>query len=331
MILLISPKNKYATNRLVEEAGKFNMPITAMDVKELSARNFEMDINPYNVLYIRFPYPYFEQVIKLAQKFIQVGKRVVDASIAEGDADHNKWDMYQALKAAGVDIPRTEMLTTSLSRLNRDISPQKERKLQTATPVTPSLFQREGRGEFRYPFIVKWVYGIKGRNVYFVENEIRLQKILKKHPQNELLIQEYIDSEWEYKVMTVGYKSLPVILKFAINPHSKRPDFGKVHLIKTPTTPSRKVGTPLLRQEGRTASASFSPPAKEEYPPQVGEVVRLAEFASKATKRELAKVDIAQKGNELYVLEVNRWPGFQSFEKLTGYNVAGEFVRYLAK
>jgi len=30
-------------------------------------------------------------------------------------------------------------------------------------------------------------------------------------------------------------------------------------------------------------------------------------------------------------LEVNRWPGFESFEKLSGFNVAGEFVKYLLK
>lgn len=64
----------------------------------------------------------------------------------------------------------------------------------------------------------------------------------------------------------------------------------------------------------------------------IQKVVALAERAARVLGRELAKVDILedQRGN-LFVLEVNRWPGFQNFEKLSGYNVAWEFVSYLQK
>ena len=61
-------------------------------------------------------------------------------------------------------------------------------------------------------------------------------------------------------------------------------------------------------------------------------MIALAERAARVLGRELAKVDIIQDAEgELFILEVNRWPGFQNFEKLTGYNVAGEFVGYLQK
>jgi molecular chaperone GrpE len=46
----------------------------------------------------------------------------------------------------------------------------------------------------------------------------------------------------------------------------------------SPTTPSRQVGTPLLKEEGDTAAA-VSPPAKEEYPAKQGEVVGVNDFA----------------------------------------------------
>jgi glutathione synthase/RimK-type ligase-like ATP-grasp enzyme len=45
----------------------------------------------------------------------------------------------------------------------------------------------------------------------------------------------------------------------------------------------------------------------------------------------LMNVQYAVKAEEVYVLEVNRCPGLKSFEKLTGFNVIKEFVKYLQK
>ena len=58
----------------------------------------------------------------------------------------------------------------------------------------------------------------------------------------------------------------------------------------------------------------------------------IAEKASKVLGRELSKIDILEDYmGKLYILEVNRFPGLKSFEELTGFNVAGEFVKYLEK
>jgi len=286
------------------------MPIHVISSEEIESI---ADISAYSALFVRFPYPFFAQVIGLAKKFRQAGKKVVDAAIAEGDTDHNKWEMYQNLKAHGIDIPKTE-LSSNFKFLNFN---------------------------FQIPYIVKWIFGIKGRNVYLIENEQEFKKIESKYPVGELIAQEYIEAEYEYKVIIVGYKSLPIVLRFEINNKTKRSDFKTTEVLqlqlsppffKEGSLPRAEEVVGVLKQYASNPSDSL-PLATfpHEREGELQRVVSLAETASKATKRELAKVDILQKGNQLYVLEVNRWPGFESFEKLSGFNVAGEFVKYLLK
>lgn len=116
-------------------------------------------------------------------------------------------------------------------------------------------------------------------------------------------MQEFIAADCEYKVITVGYKALPVILKFATHPITNRPDFNNYSVIG-------------LNSANKQSS-------------QIQEIVNFAEQSSLVLKRELAKVDILQKAEKFYILEVNRFPGLESFENLTKYNVAKDFLLYL--
>lgn len=275
MILLISPKNVYATNRLIEEASKSNIPMAVLSMEELVDKNFEADIYRYNVLYIRSPFingspKHFPQIIALAKKFKAADKRVVDGVIAEGELGEGKMADYERLRNAKLPIPKT---------LNYEL----------------------GIRNYEYPFIVKWTYGFKGRGFFFIQNKKDLENIPKHIPKNELMVQEFIDADYEYKVITVGYKALPAVLRLKINKKTHRPDFGQKKFVK----------------------------GKELGNMKITEVIGLAEQASKILKRELAKVDILQKDNQFYILEVNRWPGLKSFEELTHFNAAQSFIEYL--
>lgn len=270
-ILLISPKYVYATRRLIDEAAKIGMELEVLDVLELAERKFQIDLNNYDALYIRQAYPYFQQIVRLAQDFKKFGKRVIDGNIAEGDLGLGKMQTYTTLKRAGLPLPRTWRLS------------KKERK-----------------GNI-FPCIIKWDYGFKGREVFLVKSQSQLARIEGKFPKAELLVQEFVPADYEYKVITVGYKSLPEVLRFAMSPKTFRPDFTNYEIIHQPS--------PDLSAK---------------------RAVALAEKSARLLKRELAKVDLLEKDGKFYVLEVNRWPGLKSFEELTHYNVAGNFLAYLS-
>jgi len=181
MILLVSPKNKYATQRLLEEAPLHQLGIDRFDVRELAARNFNIDINMYSGLYVRQAYPYYEQIINLAQKFKQQGKVVIDEEEVTGQFDTSKVHMYEVLKDSGQPIPRTELL---------------------------------GHHTFGYPFVLKWEYGFGSKDVFLVHDSEELNRIKLLHPEGEWLAQEYIEATCEYEVYVVGYRAIPTLLSF---------------------------------------------------------------------------------------------------------------------
>ena len=48
-------------------------------------------------------------------------------------------------------------------------------------------------------------------------------------------------------------------------------------------------------------------------------------------KEGRSHADILEKDGKFFILEVNRFPGLESFEKLTKYNVGKEFLKYLTE
>lgn len=272
MILLISPPTAYATKRLLQEGGS---AVRVMSLADLAAKNFNIDPKDFDAVFIRSPFvngspEFFPQIISLAQKFKLAGKRVVDKVIAEGELGQGKMSDYIKLKNSGISIPATEWFA-------------------------------EAR-ECYFPCIAKWTYGFGGKEVFLLKSQDDLLKVIGLIPAGEMLIQEFIPAECEYKVFTVGYKALAVILKFKIDSKIFRPDFGDTEVIRLPSNNEN-----------------------------INQLVQIAESASKTLNRELSKVDILEFGGKFYVLEVNRWPGLKSFEELTGFNVAGEFIKYLIK
>ncbi|PIR96163.1 MAG: hypothetical protein COT92_02505 [Candidatus Doudnabacteria bacterium CG10_big_fil_rev_8_21_14_0_10_42_18] len=266
MILVISPKGYYATDRLSEEAKKAGVEFEAVDAGDLAKQNFKVDVKKYQLLFFRQGYPYAKQIFDLAKKFIKAGKKVIDAPQILEDVIAGKWYSHQKLGTAGLAVPNTVLL--------------------------------EEAGDIEYPVVVKWIYGLKGEQVFLIKNKQELELLSLKYPKDQLIVQQFIKADYEYKVITVGFRSVPSILKFKIDPSGFRINFENFEVIRKEDT---------LK------------------------ICELAENASKALNRELAKVDILQKHEKLYILEVNRWPGLASFESLTKYNVSSEFIRYLSR
>jgi len=276
-ILVISSKTSWADRRLAQEARKAKVNLRFLSGNELKGVSPEA----YDVLYIRNPYVntsprYLPNIVKLAKQFKRAGKKVVDNIIANGNIGQGKWLDYQALKKANLPIPKTKVLPAY--------------KL----PATS------------YPLVLKWIYGMKGKNVFLVRNKQQLQKLLPLHPKKEWLVQEFIRADYEYKVITVGYKALPVVQRFTMKSSGLGVDFDSARSVPI----HRRSRTPI---NGHAT------------------LIKIAEAAAKLLGRELAKVDILQKGKRFYILEVNRFPGLEWYEKLTKVNATKAFLEYLPR
>ncbi len=275
-ILVISSKDSYAGKRLAEEARRARIElkiVTPNKLKGIVVKNFDC-------LYVRNPFvkgspKYLPDIISMAKRFKAAGKKVVDQSVADGKLAQGKWVDYQMLKKAGLPIPKTDL----------------KFKVKDLT----------------YPFIAKWIYGFKGKHIFLVNNEAEFHLVAQKYPADELQVQEFISAEYEYKVITVGYKALPVILRFGIHPLTHRPDF------------STACSVPIYGPSGKPINRHAT------------QLVTLSQKASRVLGRELAKVDILESRGRFYILEVNRFPGLDSFEMLTKFNVIQTFLAYLSR
>jgi glutathione synthase/RimK-type ligase-like ATP-grasp enzyme len=275
-LLLISPKQAEATRRLQEEAANLGMEMTVMEVGELAEQSYAINPDNHDALFIRQAYVTFDekvpsgelqQLVDFAKSFKQKGKVVVDAAIADGDIGGGKYEALIKLKDNRVNIPNTFLLSDN-----------------------------KGQHSIDFPVVVKWNFGFAHKHVYLIKDQEQLNQLRLKYKQDELLIQEYIPADREYKVMVVGYKSLPVVIRSKYLTNRLSADLSEVEVL----------------------------PADS-----VSEIVALGEHAATILNRELSKIDILEKSGQLYVLEANRWPGFQHFEKASGYNVAKTFLEYI--
>lgn len=267
-LLLISPPEVYATRQLLAEAAGLEVDIELRQAGKIKQWAEGIEPENYDALFIRQGYPYFTEVMALAKRFSEAGKTVVDSAIAQGDLEISKLAACQKMAGSNLPIPKTAPWT--------EIDP----------------------GLLRYPCVLKWIYGFGGKSVFLVKEPEQIPPIVDRYPPRQLLWQEFLPAQWEYKIITIGYKSLPVVLKFKINPKtsvSNLENFEKV-------------------------------PAGE-----IPKIVELAERGSRLLGRELAKTDILESNGRYYILEVNRWPGIKPWDSLSGINVTREFLLYIKR
>lgn len=260
-ILCISPSHTYAAVRLKEEASKLNVDLEIIPAINLASQRVR--VKDYDLLYVRFAFPDFPRVLKLAKEFNNLAKPVVDQEWINPELNASKLTAYSMLEKHGVPFPTTRRFSM----------------------VTQN-----------YPRLIKWVYGFGGKHVWMVKNKHQLTGLLQKYPRKELFEQEYIEADYEYKVITLGYKSLPFIMRHTIHPKRKMADLENYRIMSKNELPGLTV---------------------------------LAEKAAFATSRELAKVDILEQSGKWYVLEVNRSPGLKIQEAISRQNLFKEFLIYL--
>jgi len=151
----------------------------------------------------------------------------------------------------------------------------------------------------KFPFILKRLVGSLGRDLRLIKNEAQLEDFLKnKHPY-EFIAQLFLPTGEDYRLIVLRGEVLGVMKRKA-----------KKGQIAT-----------NVAAGGKAEKVSFKP-----------ELVELAKKVCLFLRCEFAGVDIMyDQGGNPYVLEVNRYPVFKGFEKVTGVNVAGRVIDYLFK
>jgi len=158
----------------------------------------------------------------------------------------------------------------------------------------------------KFPLIMKTLRGSKGVGVLFVDTEKGLDSIVQLiHKQVEdadLLVQDYIKTDYDVRVHVLGGKILAAMKR------------------------------PVIEGDFRSNVSQGSVPEK----------IKLTELeiedslrAAKAVNGHWSAVDfIPSKNREKeppFILEVNSSPGTEGIEKATGMNIAKEIITYFAK
>jgi len=217
------------------------------------------------------------------------GIKVVDEYLMiEGPLRRFKSVMTWQLMEAGVRYPKSSYIETW-----NDL----ESFLKEASfPLIVKLSQggRHGMGTF-------WIreFGDLAKLKDILEE--RKEKAKKKGEKIPLirgfLVQEYIENDGDFRVMTVGYK--------CIGGFKRQVKEEKLILNKS---------------QGNSVGLKEVPES----------VVRAAEAAAKALEVEVAGTDlvISKKTGEVYIIEVNEAPQFKVFEKRTKINAPRRILEY---
>ncbi|GAH46507.1 unnamed protein product, partial [marine sediment metagenome] len=174
-------------------------------------------------------------------------------------------------------------------------------KLNTAGISVPVSFQALAVSEILnqakkigYPIIAKHKKGKKGKGVYKLDNKKELALFTEKNQDLESIIfQQFIDSNFDIRVFVVGDKALGSMKR---------------------TAPAGDFRSNIaVGGTGEKFDASR-------------DLCNMAIKSIQAVRNEIAGIDVMIKNNQAYVIEVNRAPEFQGFEKNTGVNVARKIL-----
>ncbi len=274
----------YTTRRVQEAARQQGLELIVCNIHDVSfdiegqkAGLFGLGMNLLETcdgLVVRTFYPYISEALTIARLFHDAGKVVIDESLTDEGYAVSKMHDYLLLAEHGLPCPRTWQL----------FNPKQVEALAE---------------QLKYPCILKGVHGARGEHTYLVHNAEQLQRRLWHYTYGELMLQEYLPAEEDYRVIIVGYQALPVMV-------SRKPPSGDF-------------------RTNHSIGGHFAPHALDEFPG----FQSLSELAARALRREITAVDIRMKGQEPMILEVNRQPDFEGFERATRFDVAGEVVRYI--
>jgi len=255
----------------------------------------EVDMRDFDGWYFRSVGTEFEWS-KLLQLYARKHKiPVVDEYLlSEGPLRRFKSVMSWQLQEAGVRYPKSEYVETW-----EDLIDCINSNFQF------SIINKKRNGQYRnFPVIVKLSQGGRhGMGTFWIreyEDLNKLKEILEKRKislSRGFLVQEYIENDGDYRVMTVGYKCIGGFKRQA-----------------------KEEKLILNKSQGNSVGLSEVP----------REVAKTAEAAARALQVEVAGTDlvVSKKTGKVYIIEVNEAPQFKVFEKRTKVNAPKKILEY---
>ena len=225
---------------------------------------------------------------------------IIRGSVAKKDAYMNLVSQLEKMGVAVINSRETigmcaDKYRTSLRLAETGIATPKTSLLQSIDTLQNTL---DAVGE-TYPLILKTLRGSKGIGVIFIESRRQLDSIIqllwKQDEDTELLLQKYIESDHDVRVLVLGDKI------FA----SMRRD--------------------VLEGDFRS-NASLGAKVKEYKLSK--EEKKLCLNAHKSVNGVYTAVDFIKNDKNIFVLEVNSSPGTSGIEEATGRNLMGELLDY---
>ena len=188
----------------------------------------------------------------------------------------DKYRTILNLADAGVDCPKTVLI-------------QGERGIDDAVEYLGSEF----------PYIVKTLQGSQGVGVILVESMASLRSMLqliwKVEPDTELLLQEYIETDFDVRAHVLGDEVIAAMKRYVI-----KDDFRSNY-----------------SQGGKIENYEMSDEEKD-----------ICIRASKATGALWGGVDYILSDDKPLVIEVNSSPGTEGIEKATKTNIVGKVLEW---
>jgi len=279
-------KNEYfhTTQRLLDEAKKLGIPAYALMAESANIVDGQVwnsgdeknkfDISPDDTIcIIRGSVARRDAYLDLVSQLEKLGVSVVNSR----DSISICVDKYRSsLRFAdtGVPTPKTALV-------------QSEETLQASLDII---------GE-EYPIILKTLRGSKGVGVIFIESKRQLtslvQLLWKQDEKTEILLQSYIKSDFDVRVLVLNGKILTAMRRDVL--------------------------------EGDFRS-NYSQGAKvKEYKLNDNEIA-ICLNADKAVGGIYTAVDFIKTGKDIFVLEVNSSPGTEGIEEATGRNLIKEIL-----
>ncbi len=282
-VLWLGWTDAYTPQRVLEAARQRDLHLTVLQIQQVSfistgsafgafyqGRNL---VEEYDALIGRTFFPNISEALTVARLFHDAGKPVIDHSLIDEGYVISKMHDYLLLAQHGLPVPRTWQLFG----------------VDEAAQVAEAI---------GYPCVLKGTHGSHGSHVYLIENPSQLRERYQAYPPGELMLQEYLPANEDYRLLVIGYQALGQMVARKPTPGEFRTNVGF---------------------SGDSCSLKVA-----DYPG----LSSLAEQAARALRREFAGVDIRYHGSRPYILEVNRQPMFENFERTTGVDVAGQYLDY---
>jgi RimK family alpha-L-glutamate ligase len=207
-----------------------------------------------------------------------------------------KLGVFVLNSSRSIEIAKDKLFTLQLLSANNIPVP---RTMLVKFPLNIAPIERE----FSYPVIVKTITGSRGKGVFLARNRNKLINLINRfeiteEPKTDLILQEFISTSRgkDIRVIVIGGKVTGAIIRLAANGNFKA-NYSAGGIV------DRYIINPAVEQ--------------------------LAKESAKIVGLDIAGIDILFDKEKYKVSEVNSYPGFEGFEKVTGINVSREIFKYI--